>query len=53
MTPCPVCAGAGWWDRLTGQPVDNRGQPDHHGLTRCPYCEGKGAVPLREPPKVY
>jgi len=48
---CPVCEGAGWWDRLTGRPVHTR--PLRSGLTRCPYCEGKGNVPRPETLRVY
>jgi DnaJ-class molecular chaperone len=48
---CPVCEGAGYWDRLTGHPVHTK--PLREGLQRCPYCEGRGTVPRWETPQVY
>ena len=41
--PCPVCEGAGWWDRLTGHPL--WGHRNRDGLQRCLYCKGAGTVP--------
>jgi hypothetical protein len=49
--PCPVCEGAGWWDRLTGHPL--WGHRNRDGLQRCLYCEGAGTVPPWETPRVY
>ena len=40
---CPVCEGAGYWDRLTGSVVWTK--PPDSGLQRCPHCEGTGARP--------
>jgi hypothetical protein len=52
--PCPVCAGYGWWDRLTGHPFwINQVKHPTTDLTRCPYCEGRGSVPRWETSRVY
>jgi hypothetical protein len=44
--PCPVCEGAGWWDRLTGRPIHKN--PPREELTRCPHCTGTGRAPPPE-----
>lgn len=44
--PCPVCQGAGAWDKLTGALVYT--WPIPRDAMRCPFCEGT----RRYPPKV-
>jgi hypothetical protein len=43
--PCPVCDGAGKWDRETGTPV--YGHPVVFGkpMMLCLYCKGNKVVP--------
>jgi len=40
--PCPVCEGAGYWDKLTGHPIYSKPRPGN--CHRCPFCEGTGKV---------
>ncbi len=47
MKPCPVCEGAGHWDRHTG--CTDHTKPPRGDLQRCPYCEGTGGEPERQP----
>ena len=54
--PCPVCEGAGYWDKLTGHPIRAvAATPPSTGtqewaaailatIHRCPYCGGTGKV---------
>jgi len=37
--PCPVCTGAGAWDKKTGAPVYTWPLPPD--AQRCPFCEGR------------
>lgn len=39
--PCPVCEGAGGWDRMDGTPR----RSDEPGRVRCMACEGTGRRP--------
>ena len=41
--PCPVCEGAGYWDKLTGHPIYSK--PPGPNAHRCPFCEGTGKTP--------
>jgi len=53
--PCPVCEGAGYWDRLSGHPVYIFDYPPTQddlleaGAVRCYLCEGKRIAPPRTP----
>jgi hypothetical protein len=42
--PCPVCMGAGYWDKVTGHPICTHPGSGIGGLQRCPYCEGERTV---------
>jgi len=44
--PCPVCEGAGYWDKLTGHPIYSKPRPEN--CHRCPFCEGTGKAPRVE-----
>lgn len=41
--PCPVCCGAGYWDKLTGHPIFTT--PPDPDAQRCVYCEGAKLIP--------
>jgi len=43
---CPVCEGAGYWDKLTGHPIYSKPRPGN--CHRCPFCEGTGKAPRVE-----
>lgn len=46
---CPVCCGAGGWDKKSGQPTENR-SPIRRSTDEwmlCPMCDGRRFVNIR------